>query len=397
MNLFEEYLNNDEIIVKTDAESGLASVKYRHMGVDWSKPEILQARGLIVNTAGEIIARPYEKFFNYNQLKDLTGVDASTRKLSMWTGSPEYVSDKADGSLVITFTYEDELYMASSGQVNGNFSKLFFDLLDTKYREATRTRLTELGRVFTIMMEYVGPGNQIVVPYNETKFILHGARNTKTGEYLNLLELQELSKYLGIELIEVYPELNSLEAILGKLNTLKNKEGFVVVFEDGKRLKFKTEEYIELHSVVTPFFNSKITQNTVKTFYTLIMEDNLDDLLPVLAQFSEGKQKQTMQTFVNESLAFFEAARGEVSYIKEYIQDLINEGLDRKTIANLVFTGPLKSEVTILPVNVAMNAYDKILKCADVDLNTLACSPGVERVLREKLEKYLNTKITIEL
>ena len=40
------------------------------MGVDWTKPYMLMARGLVIDEEGEIISVPYPKFFNYKQYED---------------------------------------------------------------------------------------------------------------------------------------------------------------------------------------------------------------------------------------------------------------------------------------------------------------------------------------
>jgi RNA ligase len=63
-----------------------------------------QCRGLVTNSKGEIVARPFKKFFNYEEHKpeDLPNEEF-------------VVYEKMDGSLGILFYYENEWILASRG------------------------------------------------------------------------------------------------------------------------------------------------------------------------------------------------------------------------------------------------------------------------------------------
>ncbi len=64
----------------------------------------IQCRGLVTNSKGEIVARPFKKFFNYEEHKpeDLPNEEF-------------VVYEKMDGSLGILFYYENEWILASRG------------------------------------------------------------------------------------------------------------------------------------------------------------------------------------------------------------------------------------------------------------------------------------------
>jgi len=64
----------------------------------------MQCRGLVTDSKGQIVARPFKKFFNYEQHKpeDIPNEDYE-------------VYEKMDGSLGILFNYQDEWIMATRG------------------------------------------------------------------------------------------------------------------------------------------------------------------------------------------------------------------------------------------------------------------------------------------
>jgi RNA ligase len=62
----------------------------------------IQTRGLVTDDKGNIVARPFKKFFNLEEKKH--------------TATPDFeVFDKMDGSCIILFNYEGEWVFASRG------------------------------------------------------------------------------------------------------------------------------------------------------------------------------------------------------------------------------------------------------------------------------------------
>jgi RNA ligase len=77
-----------------------ARVQYEKI---WT-PTLIMCRGLVTDFKGIIIARPFGKFFNYEELKpeDIPNEDF-------------VVYEKMDGSLGILFNYEEEWILATRG------------------------------------------------------------------------------------------------------------------------------------------------------------------------------------------------------------------------------------------------------------------------------------------
>ena len=97
----------------------------------------LQTRGLVTDDKGNVVARPYRKFFNMEERKH--------------TPTPDFeVYDKLDGSLGILFNYEGEWVFATRGSFNSDQSVKGLELLQKYDYYKLHKDYTYL---FEIMME----------------------------------------------------------------------------------------------------------------------------------------------------------------------------------------------------------------------------------------------------
>lgn len=66
----------------------------------------LMCRGLILDTEGNIVVKPFGKFFNYEEVSD---------KVPFLTSEYVYVQDKLDGSFGLVFYYANQWVIATRG------------------------------------------------------------------------------------------------------------------------------------------------------------------------------------------------------------------------------------------------------------------------------------------
>lgn len=79
-----------------------------------------QSRGLILNaTTGEIVARPFPKFFNLGECTPALGATI------------DYITEKWDGSLGILYRHNDEYKIATRGSFTGEQAQWATDFLKT--------------------------------------------------------------------------------------------------------------------------------------------------------------------------------------------------------------------------------------------------------------------------
>ena len=186
----------------------------------------LQCRGLVTGTEGNVVARPFKKFFNLEENKHTPTSDFE-------------VFDKMDGSLGIMFKYNGEMVCATRGSFTSDQSKWMSEFAQKyNYQDI-------IVEGFTYLFEIIYPENRIVVNYDgQEKLVLLGIINTETGEELTYDEL-----FLGFDVVKKYDGVRDYSELKGKVE--QNSEGFVVRFSNGDRMKIKGEEYLRLHKIMT--------------------------------------------------------------------------------------------------------------------------------------------------
>lgn len=193
----------------------------------------LQCRGLILDKKGNKIAVPFKKFFNIEELDNIPKLNFD-------------VFEKMDGSLGIMYFANDKPFIATRGSFNSEQSQKANELLYTKYNYL----FEKLDKSKTYLFEIIYPSNKIVVNYNgiEDLFLIAIIDN-KTG---NDCKIEEI----GFPIVKKYDGIKDINE-LKNLNT-ENKEGFVIRFENGFRVKIKFSDYIRLHRLITQFSNVSI-------------------------------------------------------------------------------------------------------------------------------------------
>ncbi len=198
----------------------------------------LQCRGLILDADLNIVARPFKKFFNLEELP-----------ASEIPGEPFEVYEKMDGSLGILYWLNNKPYIATRGSFISDQAKHATKILYAKYSHT----FTLLNRNVTYLFEIVYPANRIVVNYGERDdLILIAAIANSTGEDLPIPDI-------GFPIVKKYSGVNDIS----QLNSLNedNKEGFVIKFKGSLRVKVKFSEYLRLHRIITGVSNVVIWEH----------------------------------------------------------------------------------------------------------------------------------------
>ena len=195
----------------------------------------LACRGLILDEEYNIVARPFGKFFNLGEMEN-----------QVIPNEPFEVFEKLDGSLGILYWHEGKPFIASRGSFSSEQALVATELLHTQYAHV----IPQLDPTKTYLFEIIYPENRIVVDYGaERKLVLLAVIDNQTG--IDVLETQHHAflKEGGFEIVKRYDGLNDLQLL--KTQEEENKEGFVVRFQSGYRLKVKFEEYQRIHRIVT--------------------------------------------------------------------------------------------------------------------------------------------------
>ncbi len=241
---------------------------------EWNQYTML-SRGLILQkTTGEVIAKPFPKFFNLGEMEEM-----SLPKLPVDKGY--HVFEKMDGSLGILFFWGGQWQMATRGSFESEQALMGRDML-SKYR------MRYLDKDFTYLVEIIYPENKIVVDYgNEHKLVLLSAYHTRTEKEVNPEIIGYLAQQLGMESAMLMPysieEMIELQKIIPK-----DMEGFVVRFTNGLRVKIKGDEYLKIHKMIscmTPLsFWENMKQGVVNRQYLAqLPEEFRKDFTPIVS------------------------------------------------------------------------------------------------------------------
>lgn len=200
----------------------------------------LACRGLVTDNKGNVVAKPFPKFFNIEE-----GKHTSTEQFEVF--------EKMDGSLGIVFKYEGEVVYATRGSFTSNQAKWM-----TNYgKEYNFQDILVDG--FTYLFEIIYPENRIVVDYgSQERLVLLGIIKTETGEELSYDDIV----MVPWDIVKRYNGIKDYTTLKGMVEN--NAEGFVVRFSNGDRMKIKGEEYLRLHKIMTNISTTGVWEHLSK-------------------------------------------------------------------------------------------------------------------------------------
>ena len=307
-DVLNQYIDNNLIIANKHPDYDLWILNYSPKVQSKKIWDLytLSCRGMVIDEYGNILARPFKKFRNWEE--------HSPEEIPI--GQPFEVFEKMDGSLIILFYYPayKEWIVASRGSFISEQAEMAKTLIDIH-------AYSRLNKKCTYLFEVIYPENRIVVDYgNKKDLILLTRIETDTGFELFYNDLRSIySKCFNVvEKINI----NSLkELIEWKKNGEENREGFVIRFENGFRIKVKFSEYVRLHGILTNVSNLTVWEYMMNGYDF----DELIDRVP--DEFYEwlNKTRNKIQNKFNEI---------ERKSLKEFIRIYhINDITNRKEFA----------------------------------------------------------------
>jgi len=213
-----------------------------------------KCRGLIVDTEGTVVARPFEKFWN---LDDPRHPETLTANLP---ATPPVLTRKLDGSLGVGYQLEGRWHVATRGS-----------FLSEQAVWASRWLAQHSPSIWpqghTPLFEIVFPENQIVVRYDFAGLVLLALVHIETGEEIGYAELPQHGERNNMQVVARFDR--PLAACLEE--DVPNEEGYVAAWPrpgtTPLRVKIKYATYSRLHKL--------LTQTTSLTIWEML-RDGLD-------------------------------------------------------------------------------------------------------------------------
>jgi T4 RnlA family RNA ligase len=278
-------------------------------------------RGLILDKDGNVIAKSFDKFFNFEE--------HSTEEIP---NEDFEVYEKLDGSLGILFWYQDKWILASKGSFTSDQAIKGMEILK-KYK------YDRLLKGYTYLFEIIYPENRIVCQYDFEDLILLAVIDNSDGYEIRIhdneihlegIRLKNLYNNLGFKIVKKYDGIRDYSELKSKIS--QNEEGFVIKFGNGFRMKIKGEEYVRLHRILTGFSNVDIWE------YLKDGKD-LDELLDRVPDEFDLWVKNTVKDLNKQ---FWEIQSSSAGFVDNYrrTRSLAHIPFDKKEFAALVMTQP---------------------------------------------------------
>jgi RNA ligase len=300
-NVLNDYIDNNLIVANKHPEYDIWILNYspKTQAKKFWDAYTMSCRGLVVDAEGNILARPFQKFKNYEE-HDPSEIDMS---------QAFEIYEKMDGSLIILFYYEPrmEWIIASRGSFISEQMIEAQKLFNAAVYDALSVHLTYL-------FEIIYPENRIVVDYgNRKELVLLAVIETASGFEVQYEKVfATYSKYFTV--VKQYKIKN-----IKDLNDLKkleedNREGFVVKFPD-KRVKVKFSEYVRLHGILTNVSNLTVWEHLMNNYDFDALLDRVPDEFYTWLQNVVAKLQSGFNDIERESLKEFT----RISHINEII------------------------------------------------------------------------------
>jgi len=253
-----------------------------------------RCRGLILDHEGNVIANPFQKFFNLNETEET--------KVENLPAEMPVISEKMDGAMGTYFNNNNDCAIATRGS--------FISEQAAWASKWLRKRLSpsDFKPDYTYIGEIVYPGDPHVVQYGKrAEWILIAVRNTETGDEID--HVAE-AKRLGLSYAKVYPATNigQLQAMLKDAKGT-DMEGFVCRYSNGLRVKIKGPDYFRLHKL---FFQT----STTSIWESLMKTGKLDDIINNVPDELFSWIKDVEQGLRDEHQELMVLARAAVEVVK---------------------------------------------------------------------------------
>lgn len=312
-----------------------------------------ECRGIIFNTAtGELIRRPFHKFFNINER-------AETQQNSISLADDHVIMDKLDGSMIAPFLLDDQLIWGTKmGATDVARPVEQFVAQRENYRRFARAMcLANMTPIF----EWCSNKQRIVLNQPEDQLILTAIRNMKTGKYYTRFALEKQAKVFGIPFVKTFNFDNNMDEFIKMVHDMQDIEGFVVQFDDGHMVKLKCHWYVQIHKAKEAILQDR---NIVE----LILEDKLDDVKAHLPEEDRDRIAEFEGDINEELFQIFKA-------VEEHLEEIKIKKLDRKTFA---LDHAAKIDPYLRPI---------IFKNFDGEVSSEKIKDDVRNVLRNNLGK----------
>jgi len=242
INILNEYIEKGLVVKNDHPTLPLSIYNYSRTTQYEGKWDNItkSCRGLILDREGNVVAKSFDKFFNLEEHKpeEIPNEDFE-------------VYEKLDGSLGILFWYQGKWILASKGSFVSDQAIKGKNILTSKYS------VEPIPKGYTTLVEIIYPENRIVCNYGDDEvLVVLSMISNASGKELDYDSLLKINEETGLPVIKKYDGVQDYKTLKSLIS--KDREGYVIRFRNGFRMKIKGEEYVRLHRILTGFSNVDI-------------------------------------------------------------------------------------------------------------------------------------------
>jgi RNA ligase len=266
-----------------------------------------ECRGLIFDADGNLMSRPFHKFFNVNEREE-----TQAHRLDLDVLFDHVIMEKLDGSMIRPILVDGYLRLATKMGVTevAMQAETWLAAQDPSLKEWLRRCVHDS---VTPIFEWVSPFNQIVLAYEEADLVYLGTRDNATGAYVmdKSCPFSTVPRYGSVE--------GNLADYISRQRGAEGREGDIIRFADGHMVKVKNDWYVRIHKTVDRIvFDRNIA--------ALILNEEMDDVMPMLPVIQANRVR-------NFEIRFAERLHAVVEIYDRYWNTVVASGLDRKRYA----------------------------------------------------------------
>lgn len=257
-----------------------------------------ETRGITFETdTGKCVSRPFRKFFNVGERADTDPASVARDFVECY--------EKRDGSMLtpvltdngnIIFKTKKSFYSDVANTANSHIPPGVFAL----------SRVCQVVHNATPIFEFTHPNHKIVIEYPpNVRWTLLAVRDNKTGEYWDYDILESLAKEFLVNLISRHQM--TWDEIQHSIENDKGIEGYVLLLKDGRRVKYKTAWYLQMHRTMTELRERDVAE--------AVVNETIDDLKSLVA--SQGKDITALEAIEDKVAHELQWLRSEVNTVAQ--------------------------------------------------------------------------------
>lgn len=280
-----------------------------------------ECRGIAFDAeTGEIVSRPFHKFFNMGERSDAQFVE----------DLPHIVLEKLDGSMIRPVVHRGVLRLATKMGVTEVAMQAEAYLAGSEYQKDYMEFLWEcLHNDVTPVFEFTAPDNRIVLHYNQPSLTLLTIRENVTGRYW--------PHATTVFHAACYNMPHVFHSILDGVKDKVGEEGVVIRYHNGHMLKVKSDWYVKVH-------RAKDLLSSNRRFLEAVVNGVMDDTIASLLPDDKDRVQKQLDEFNSKVLdqirsfdAYYRTSKARFLTKKDFAVFSKDQSGNHLTYRNLTF------------------------------------------------------------